>query len=70
MLENNECYETNKMLNWVRGNREFWGERVGEQGPALKWLTEEGILEQSCERDGRSTSGYLGEEHQSQENTR
>lgn len=21
MLENNECYETNKMLNWVRGNR-------------------------------------------------
>ena len=25
MLENNECYETNKMLNWVRGNRECWG---------------------------------------------
>lgn len=44
--------------------------RVGGQDPALKWLTEEGILEQSHERDGRSISGYLGEEHQSQENTR
>ena len=36
MLENNECYETNKMLNWVSGNREFWGEESWRTRSSIK----------------------------------